>query len=100
MHKYTNMFIGFAVFQPSDTAGTWKWSPTPITTCLFGHQSGLDEGSGQNSATVVHGIVFRVYLVFSKISIIIKYAKKEFGTKHDLSEEKVCWLKKENLRQA
>ena len=33
----------------------------------FGHQSGLDESSGRNSTTCLHGIAFRVYLVFSKI---------------------------------
>ena len=32
-----------------------------------GHQSGLYESSGRNSTIFLHGIAFRVYLVFSKI---------------------------------
>ena len=32
----------------------------------FGHQSCLDESSGQNSIAFLHGIAFRTYLVFSK----------------------------------
>ena len=33
----------------------------------FGHQSGLDEGSGQTSAAILNVFVFRVYLFFSTI---------------------------------
>ena len=36
----------------------------------FGHRSGLDESSGRNSTTILHGIAFPFCLVFSEISII------------------------------
>ena len=32
----------------------------------FGHQLGLDESSGRNSTTFLHGIAFRVYEFFPK----------------------------------
>ena len=39
----------------------------------FGHQSGLDESSGGKFTTFLHGIGFRVYLVFSKIDTNTAY---------------------------
>ena len=55
--------------------GPGSGPPPPITRHRLGHQSGLDESSGRNSATFLHGIVFPVYLVFSKINISIEYDK-------------------------
>ena len=38
----------------------------------FRHPSGLDESSGRNSTTSLHGIAFLVYLVFPETRTIIK----------------------------
>ena len=54
-----------------DTSG--YYSKPQHTRHRFGQQSGLDESSGQNSTTHLHGIVFSVYLVFSRINAITKY---------------------------
>ena len=39
----------------------------------FGHQSGVDDSSGRNSITILHGIAFHIYLMFSKIGNIRQY---------------------------
>ena len=44
--------------------------------------SGLDESSGRNSTTILHGIAFPVYLVFSKINMITKPGKKHVLNKN------------------
>ena len=54
-------------------SGPGSGPPPLITRNRFCHQSGLDESSGRNSTTPLHGIAFPIYLVFSKISIITKY---------------------------
>ena len=56
---------------------THKYQTKPQRTRhRFGHHSGLDESSGRNSTTILHGIVFPVYLMLSKISIITEYETK------------------------
>ena len=45
--------------------------PPQITRHRFGHQSGLDPSSRQSSATFRLRIAFPVYLVFSRINIIM-----------------------------
>ena len=44
-----------------------------ITGHRFGHQSGLDESSGRNSTAFMHGLAFRIYLVFSPKAKNTKY---------------------------
>ena len=46
----------------------------------FGHQSGLDKSSGRNSTVCLHGIVSRIYLMFSQIAktqVITEYEQKQ-----------------------
>ena len=67
----------------------------------FHHQSGLDESSGRNSITCLHGIVFRVCLKFSKIRKNPKrhsmcYCIKLWFAKNVVLQKK----KKKCLRQA
>ena len=55
----------------------------------FGHQSGQDESSGQNSAAILIAYSFRVYLVFSKICINTKHQSH----KHIFVNNKHVWKK-------
>ena len=58
----------------------------------FWSQSGLDESSGRKSATFLYGIAFLVYLMFSKVRIIIEYKWKQwFLTKMTLLQ-KGMWI--------
>ena len=47
---------------------------TIIGHCIR-HQPGLDESSGRDSTTFLHGIAFRFYLVFSKVGKTLNWAK-------------------------
>ena len=66
----------------------------------FGHQSGLYESSGQNSAAILIAYSFRVYSVFSKICMNSTYPQKyRFFVENGHVWKKVHRLKNK-LRQA
>ena len=48
----------------------------PIVEHRFGLQSGLDGSAGQKSTIVLHGITFRVYLMFSKTNTNLKKQRR------------------------
>ena len=62
----TQILLVMAQYQIYQTYRVY-WQFLTICGHLFGHQSGLDESSGQNSAAFLNASAFRVYVMFSKV---------------------------------